>query len=227
MSQSSTLLQTDTSSVPRTAGGNAALAARSAEHLSPVLARYFQRAWVRGEGHRLWDADGKEYLDFACGLAVTILGHAHPRVSAAIHAQVDQLLHMCNGLGYLEPVTAARGRARGDLPADARLGLLRQLRRGGHRGRRQAGPAGDGSPGHHRLLGRLPRPHVRAAEPDHQQPQLPGGPRSVPARHLHHALPERLPRLRRRRGRSGPGCPGVAQPAALASRCRPRRWRPS
>lgn len=87
-------------------GGSAALAARSAAHLSPVLARYFQRAWVRGEGHRLWDADGKEYLDFACGLAVTVLGHAHPKVNAAIHAQVDQLLHMCNGLGYLEPVTA-------------------------------------------------------------------------------------------------------------------------
>ena len=86
--------------------GNAALAERSAAHLSPVLARYFQRGWVRGEGHRLWDADGKEYLDFACGLAVTILGHAHPRVTAAIHAQADRLLHMCNGLGYLEPVTA-------------------------------------------------------------------------------------------------------------------------
>ena len=105
MSQSSTLLPSDTISAPQELGGNAALAERSAAHLSPVLARYFQRAWVRGEGHRLWDADGKEYLDFACGLAVTILGHAHPRVSAAIHAQADQLLHMCNGLGFLEPVT--------------------------------------------------------------------------------------------------------------------------
>jgi 4-aminobutyrate aminotransferase len=85
-------------------GGNAALAERS-EHLSPVLARYFQRGWVRGEGHRLWDADGREYLDFACGLAVTVLGHAHPAVSAAIHAQTDQLLHMCNGLGFLPSVT--------------------------------------------------------------------------------------------------------------------------
>jgi 4-aminobutyrate aminotransferase len=76
------------------------------EHLSPVLARYFQRAWVRGEGHYLYDDQGRQYLDFACGLAVTALGHAHPRVSAAIHAQVDQLLHVCNGLGYLEPVNA-------------------------------------------------------------------------------------------------------------------------
>src|SRR5690348_13624196 len=75
------------------------------QHLSPVLGRYFQRTWVRGEGHRLWDGDGRRYLDFACSIAVTVLGHAHPRVNAAIHAQVDTLIHMCNGLGYLDPVT--------------------------------------------------------------------------------------------------------------------------
>ena len=84
--------------------GDIPLSERSG-HLSPVLARYFQRTWVRGEGHRLWDAEGRQYLDFACGLAVTVLGHAHPAVSAAIHAQTDQLLHMCNGLGFLPPVT--------------------------------------------------------------------------------------------------------------------------
>ena len=105
MTQSSTLIPGGSTGATDGPGGNATLAARSATHLSPVLARYFQRGWVRGEGHRLWDADGKEYLDFACGLAVTILGHAHPKVTAAIHAQADKLLHMCNGLGYLEPVT--------------------------------------------------------------------------------------------------------------------------
>ena len=78
---------------------------RSSATLSPVLGRYFQQAWVRGERHRLYDTDGRSYLDFANGIAVTSLGHAHPRVNAAIHAQVDQLLHVCNGLGHLEPVT--------------------------------------------------------------------------------------------------------------------------
>jgi 4-aminobutyrate aminotransferase len=82
-----------------------ALAARSEAHLSPVLARYFGRAWARGEGHRLFDADGRSYLDFATGIATTVLGHGHPRVTAAAHAQLDQLWHVCNGLGYLEPVT--------------------------------------------------------------------------------------------------------------------------
>jgi 4-aminobutyrate aminotransferase len=89
---------------PATGPDPAPLSERSG-HLSPVLARYFQRTWVRGEGHRLWDADGRQYLDFACGLAVTVLGHAHPAVTAAIHAQADRLLHMCNGLGFLPPVT--------------------------------------------------------------------------------------------------------------------------
>ena len=75
-------------------------------HLSPVLARYFERTWTHGEGYRLVDSEGKTYLDFACGIAVTVLGHRHPEVTAAIHAQADRLLHTCNGLGYLEPVTA-------------------------------------------------------------------------------------------------------------------------
>jgi 4-aminobutyrate aminotransferase len=78
---------------------------RSSATLSPVLGRYYEHTWVRGEGHRLIDSDGRSYLDFANGIAVTALGHAHPRVNAAIHAQVDQLLHVCNGLGHLEPVT--------------------------------------------------------------------------------------------------------------------------
>ena len=83
-----------------------ALAAASEAHLSPVMARYFQRGWDHGEGHRIFDVDGRSYLDFACGIATTVLGHAHPRVSAAMHAQVDKLIHTCSGLGYLEPVTA-------------------------------------------------------------------------------------------------------------------------
>ncbi len=82
------------------------VATQAPSHLSPVLARYFQRNWTRGEGHRLFDSDGKGYLDFACGIAVTVLGHRHPAVTAAIHDQTERLLHTCNGLGYIGPVTA-------------------------------------------------------------------------------------------------------------------------
>jgi acetylornithine/N-succinyldiaminopimelate aminotransferase len=59
-------------------------------------------AFVRGEGARLWDADGRAYLDLFSGLAVNNLGHAHPRVLAAIRAQSDKLLHTSN-LYYNEP----------------------------------------------------------------------------------------------------------------------------
>ena len=77
----------------------------TAPHLTPVLGRYFLREWTHGEGHRLYDADGKAYLDFANGIAVTALGHAHPRVTAAIHAQVDRLIGPINAIGFTAPIS--------------------------------------------------------------------------------------------------------------------------
>ena len=55
--------------------------------------------FVRGSGSRLWDDQGKEYLDFLSGLAVTSLGHAHPAVAAALHTQAQTLLHVSNLFG--------------------------------------------------------------------------------------------------------------------------------
>lgn len=51
---------------------------------------------VRAEGCRLWDADGKEYLDFLAGVAVNNLGHCHPKVVAAIQKQAAELIHCSN-----------------------------------------------------------------------------------------------------------------------------------
>ena len=58
---------------------------------------------VRGEGCRLWDAQGQEYLDFVAGLAVCNLGHAHPEVARAAAAQLGQLVHVSN-LYYTTPM---------------------------------------------------------------------------------------------------------------------------
>src|SRR5919197_4293364 len=58
-------------------------------------------AFVRGEGSRLWDSEGREYLDFLGGLAVTSLGHAHPEVAEALSEQARTLLHVSN-LYYTE-----------------------------------------------------------------------------------------------------------------------------
>src|SRR6185436_3580797 len=79
--------------------------APAADGLTPVLGRYFQRTWSHGIGHRFFDTDGKAYLDFANGIAVTALGHAHPRVTAAIHEQVDRLIGPINAIGFAEPIS--------------------------------------------------------------------------------------------------------------------------
>ncbi len=79
-------------------------AALSKPHMSPILGRYYERSWSHGEGHLLYDTSGRGFLDFACGIATTSLGHHHPAVTAAIKDQADKLLHICNALGYVEPV---------------------------------------------------------------------------------------------------------------------------
>ncbi|AWW40512.1 acetylornithine transaminase [Streptomyces cadmiisoli] len=62
-------------------------------------------ALVRGEGTRLWDADGTEYLDFVGGIAVNALGHAHPAVVTAVGEQIASLGHVSN-LFIAEPPVA-------------------------------------------------------------------------------------------------------------------------
>jgi acetylornithine/N-succinyldiaminopimelate aminotransferase len=70
-------------------------------HVVPSYAR-LPVEFVRGEGSRLWDGEGVEYLDFLCGISVTSLGHCHPRVVQAVREQVGKLTHTSN-LFYTEP----------------------------------------------------------------------------------------------------------------------------
>ncbi|MEE9591491.1 MAG: aspartate aminotransferase family protein [Thermodesulfobacteriota bacterium] len=63
--------------------------------------RRFPITIVKGEGRRVWDADGKGYLDFVAGLAVCNLGHCHPAVVKAIKEQAEKLIHISN-LYYIE-----------------------------------------------------------------------------------------------------------------------------
>jgi predicted acetylornithine/succinylornithine family transaminase len=70
------------------------------------LMRTYKRGavdFVRGEGALLWDADGKEYLDFLAGISVCSLGHCHPAVVAAVQEQAGRLMHVSN-LFYTEPM---------------------------------------------------------------------------------------------------------------------------
>ena len=57
----------------------------------------------RAEGARIWDVDGREYLDFAGGIGCQNLGHNLPSVVEAVHAQVDRYLHQCFMVGTYEP----------------------------------------------------------------------------------------------------------------------------
>ena len=84
-----------------------------------------QLALARGEGCRVWDADGREYLDLFAGIAVSSLGHAHPALVAAVTRQVSALAHTSNlflhepGIALAERILALLGPGAG--PADARI----------------------------------------------------------------------------------------------------------
>ncbi len=77
-------------------------------------------ALVRGEGTRVWDADGREYLDLLGGIAVNALGHAHPAVVEAVSRQVAALGHVSNFF-VAEPTVALAERLLGLAGRDGRV----------------------------------------------------------------------------------------------------------
>ncbi len=79
------------------------MSTQTTDHLMPTYARHPVR-FVRGEGARLWDDEGNEYLDFLAGISVSSVGHCHPAVVAAIREQAGRLLHVGN-LFYTEPMS--------------------------------------------------------------------------------------------------------------------------
>ncbi len=79
-------------------------------------------ALVRGEGMKVWDEDGKEYLDFIAGIAVSSLGHAHPDLVAAVSAQVATIAHTSN-LFVNRPEVELADKLLGLLGAPARVFL--------------------------------------------------------------------------------------------------------
>lgn len=70
-------------------------------NIMPTYGRY-PIALARGQGVKVWDVDGKEYLDFLGGIAVNLLGHSHPAVVKAVADQAAKLIH-CSNLYYTQP----------------------------------------------------------------------------------------------------------------------------
>lgn len=87
---------------------------RAHDVVAPVVPSYFDVVADRAEGAWVWDVEGRRYLDLGSGIAVTNTGHRHPHVVAAIHRQVDRLLHTSVVLKhqpYIEAAEAIAGLA--------------------------------------------------------------------------------------------------------------------
>ncbi len=76
-------------------GGDASARWRERDRrvVAPAYSRYTDIVVAEAEGAYIVDVDGRRYLDFGCGIAVTSLGHRHPDVTRAVHAQVDRYWH--------------------------------------------------------------------------------------------------------------------------------------
>jgi predicted acetylornithine/succinylornithine family transaminase len=81
---------------------NESLETRAAKVLTPALSHYSNIEIDKGRGIYLYSKEGKKYLDFACGIAVTNTGHCHPKVVAAAVKQTEALIHACAGIVYYE-----------------------------------------------------------------------------------------------------------------------------
>ena len=82
--------------------------------VASVLPSYFDVIADRAEGSWVWDVEGRRYLDLGSGIAVTNTGHRHPRVVAAMHAQIDRLVHtsvVVKHQPYIEAAEAIAGLA--------------------------------------------------------------------------------------------------------------------
>ena len=113
------------------------IAALQKEHLMPTYAPGI--ALVEGSGAFVWDAEGKEYLDFVSGIAVTNIGHCHPKMVHAIQDQVATLVHVSNlYFNEKQPLLAKKLAEHSELPgakcffcnsgAEANEGLIKLAR---------------------------------------------------------------------------------------------------
>jgi 4-aminobutyrate aminotransferase/(S)-3-amino-2-methylpropionate transaminase len=92
--------------------------ARDTEHISPSYTRSYPFVMAKGRGSEVWDVDGKRYIDFATGIAVTNTGHCHPAVVQAIKDQAEKFTHTCFMVMPYEPVVALAEKLCAATPGD-------------------------------------------------------------------------------------------------------------
>jgi len=86
--------------------GNAEMAARRQQAVAQGVLNIHPIYADRAENAELWDVEGKRYIDFAGGIAVLNVGHRHPKVMAAVKAQLDRFTHTCFHVAPYEPYVA-------------------------------------------------------------------------------------------------------------------------
>ncbi|MDD5085311.1 MAG: aspartate aminotransferase family protein [Candidatus Omnitrophica bacterium] len=86
------------------------------EYILPTY-KYLPVVLVKGKGSRVWDIEGKEYLDFFPGWAVSGLGHCHPKVVSAIKEQIKKIIHISNNYLNLRQAQLAREISNHSFPA--------------------------------------------------------------------------------------------------------------
>ena len=168
----------------------------------------------RGQGCRVWDADGREYLDLIAGIAVSSLGHAHPAIVEAVSRQVAQVAHTSNLFLHEREIDLAE-RLLALLGADGRVFFANSGAEANEAAiklvRRIAGP---GAPGDRGRRAQLPRPDHGLARADRQ---------GVDPRPVRPVRPDRPVRPLRRRRRAARG--GGPRRGGRVPRARPGRER--
>ncbi len=104
--------------VVRVAGANQTLVGRRQRAVARGVASAYGVFAERAGGARLWDVEGREYVDFAAGIGTLNLGHTHPEVGRAIAEQADRFLHTCFQVVQYESYVALAERLNRLVPGD-------------------------------------------------------------------------------------------------------------
>ncbi len=112
-------MSTPTKRIPTSRLSGEEIVSKHRQYIFPSVANYYSNPMplVRGEGKHLYDADGREYLDFFGGILTVSLGHCHPEVNAQVKEQVDTLQH-ASTLYPTEPMVAVAEKLAQITPGD-------------------------------------------------------------------------------------------------------------
>ena len=179
----------------------ASVAARE-RHVPRGLANTHAIFVDRAEGTRVWDVDGKEYLDFTSGIGVLNTGHRHPHVVRAVQEQLDRLMHTCFQVTMYEPYVELAARLCALVGDATHKAVLFTTGAEGDRERRQDRARVHEAIRRRRVQRRVPRTLAARADDDGVEPRLPAELRPVRGRRLPRAVSRTSTTAGRPTGRS-------------------------